>query len=133
MLVRAAGEIAQGGPTRHLSALERRRDCRAPGAVARQPATWAQLGKFAAVGGSGYLINLAVFAALAGDLGIPHSAAALAAFLVAVTNNFFWKLLDVPGEAAVRPGSRRRVSSSSVSRRSRSISQSWRRWSRTGP
>jgi dolichol-phosphate mannosyltransferase len=56
----------------------------------RQPANWVQLLKFGVVGGSGYLINLAVFAALSGNLGIHHSAAAVGAFCVAVTNNFLW-------------------------------------------
>ena len=36
------------------------------GAAARRPASWLQLVKFGLVGGSGYLINLAVFAVLSG-------------------------------------------------------------------
>lgn len=60
------------------------------GAAARQPATWVQLLKFGLVGGSGYLINLGVFALLAGYLGVHHTAAALGAFAVAVSNNFLW-------------------------------------------
>jgi putative flippase GtrA len=60
------------------------------GAAARRPASWWQLFKFGLVGGSGYLINLAVFAVLAGNLGIYHSVAAIGAFAVAVTNNFLW-------------------------------------------
>jgi dolichol-phosphate mannosyltransferase len=60
------------------------------GAAARQGANWVQLLKFGLVGGSGYLINLAVFAVLAGNLGIHHSVAAIGAFAVAVTNNFLW-------------------------------------------
>lgn len=60
------------------------------GAAARRPASWWQLVKFGIVGGSGYLINLAVFAVLAGSLGAHHSAAAIGAFCVAVTNNFLW-------------------------------------------
>jgi putative flippase GtrA len=60
------------------------------GAAARRPASWWQLVKFGIVGGSGYLINLAVFAVLAGSLGLHHSAAAIGAFCVAVTNNFLW-------------------------------------------
>jgi len=60
------------------------------GAAARQPANWVQLLKFGLVGASGYLINLAVFALLAGSLGIHHLAAATGAFAVAVTNNFLW-------------------------------------------
>ena len=58
------------------------------GAAARRPASWLQLVKFGLVGGSGYLINLAVFAILAESLGMHHVAAALGAFCVAVTNNF---------------------------------------------
>jgi putative flippase GtrA len=57
------------------------------GAAARRPASWIQLLKFGLVGGSGYLINLAVFAVLAG-LGVHHVLAAICAFCVAVTNNF---------------------------------------------
>ena len=49
-----------------------------------------QLLKFGIVGGSGYLINLAVFALLTGGLGLHHSLAAVGAFCVAVTNNFLW-------------------------------------------
>src|SRR6476659_2337629 len=60
------------------------------GAAARQPAKWIQLLKFCLVGGSGYLINLAIFALLAGVLDVHHIAAAVGAFVVAVSNNFFW-------------------------------------------
>jgi putative flippase GtrA len=60
------------------------------GAAARRPASWWQLLKFGIVGGSGYLINLAVFAILAGILGVHHIPAAIGAFCVAVTNNFLW-------------------------------------------
>jgi putative flippase GtrA len=59
-------------------------------AAARSPASWLQLFKFGVVGGSGYLINLAVFALLAGSLGLHHIPAAIVAFCVALTNNFFW-------------------------------------------
>jgi putative flippase GtrA len=58
------------------------------GAAARRPASWLQLVKFGLVGGSGYLINLAVFAVLSETLGLHHLAAAIGAFCVAVTNNF---------------------------------------------
>jgi len=60
------------------------------GAAARRPASWWQLLKFGIVGGSGYLINLAVFAALAGALDVHHIAAAIGAFCVAVSSNFLW-------------------------------------------
>jgi|ERR1700749_1145477 len=59
-------------------------------AAARRPASWVQLCKFGLVGGSGYLINLAVFALLASSLGVHHAVAAVGAFCVAVTNNFLW-------------------------------------------
>jgi len=56
----------------------------------RKPQNWLQLAKFCAVGGSGYVVNLAVFA-LAVELGeLHHLLAATLAFLVAVTNNFWW-------------------------------------------
>jgi dolichol-phosphate mannosyltransferase len=58
------------------------------GAAARHPSNWLQLFKFGLVGGSGYLINLAVFALLSGVLDFHHLVAAVAAFAVAVTNNF---------------------------------------------
>jgi dolichol-phosphate mannosyltransferase len=58
-------------------------------AAARRPASWLQLFKFGVVGGSGYLINLAVFAML-GGLGLHHIAAAVGAFCVALANNFLW-------------------------------------------
>jgi putative flippase GtrA len=58
------------------------------GAAARRPASWLQLVKFGLVGGSGYLINLAVFAVLSETLDLHHVAAAIGAFCVAVTNNF---------------------------------------------
>lgn len=60
------------------------------GAAARRPASWWQLVKFGIVGGSGYLINLAVFALLAGRFDLHHTVAAVGAFCVAVTSNFLW-------------------------------------------
>lgn len=60
------------------------------GAAARRPASWWQLIKFGLVGASGYLINLAVFALLSGNLGVHHILAAVGAFVVAVSSNFFW-------------------------------------------
>jgi putative flippase GtrA len=56
----------------------------------RQPDNWVQLLKFGVVGGSGYLVNLAVFAALSAGLGLHYAVAAVGAFCVAVTNNFLW-------------------------------------------
>jgi putative flippase GtrA len=51
---------------------------------------WLQLAKFCAVGGTGYALNIAVFALLAVKLDVHHLVAATVAFLVAVTNNFWW-------------------------------------------
>jgi dolichol-phosphate mannosyltransferase len=56
----------------------------------RRPANWVQLVKFGIVGGSGYVVNLTVFAALLQGLGVHHIPAAVGAFCVAVTNNFWW-------------------------------------------
>src|SRR6202012_4110618 len=61
-----------------------------PGAAARSRESWMQLLKFGVVGGSGYLINLGVFAFLSGNLGVFHTVAAVGAFCVAVTSNFLW-------------------------------------------
>jgi len=60
------------------------------GAAARRPDSWLQLLKFGLVGGSGYLINLVVFAVLSGAVGLHHIAAAVGAFCVALANNFLW-------------------------------------------
>jgi dolichol-phosphate mannosyltransferase len=58
--------------------------------AARKPHNWIQLAKFGVVGGSGYVINLIVFAFLSSNLGVYHAVAAVGAFLVALGNNFFW-------------------------------------------
>jgi dolichol-phosphate mannosyltransferase len=55
----------------------------------RRPANWVQLAKFCAVGASGYVVNLAVYATLLA-LGVHYLAAAACSFLVAVTNNYVW-------------------------------------------
>lgn len=70
------------------------------GAAARRPASWMQLLKFGIVGGSGYLINIAVFAALSDGAGVHHAPAAVGAFCVAVSNNFLWNRIWTfgPGE-----------------------------------
>jgi dolichol-phosphate mannosyltransferase len=53
----------------------------------RRPANWKQLAKFCLVGGSGYVINLVVYALLLG-LGA-HTAAAIS-FVVSAANNYWW-------------------------------------------
>lgn len=60
------------------------------GAAARRPDSWLQLLKFGLVGGSGYLINLAVFSVLSDSIGLHHLVAAVGAFAVALSNNFLW-------------------------------------------
>jgi putative flippase GtrA len=57
----------------------------------RKSENWVQLVQFGVVGASGYFVNLAVFAVLTGVLlDIHHIPAAIGAFCVAVTNNFWW-------------------------------------------
>jgi dolichol-phosphate mannosyltransferase len=56
----------------------------------RRPHNWLQLTKFCAVGASGYVVNLCVFAVFVGPLDAHHLIAATAAFVVAVLNNFWW-------------------------------------------
>jgi putative flippase GtrA len=56
----------------------------------RRPANWLQLVEFGLIGTSGYAINLTVFALLVEVAGLHHAVAAVAAFCVAVSNNFHW-------------------------------------------
>jgi putative flippase GtrA len=63
------------------------------GRALRRPHNWVQLGKFSAVGASGYVINLAVYTALLRGAGFHYAAAATCSFLVAVTNNYIWNRL----------------------------------------
>jgi putative flippase GtrA len=56
----------------------------------RKSHNWLQLGRFAAVGASGYCVNLAVFAACVHALAINYKLAAVVAFVVSVVNNFWW-------------------------------------------
>ncbi len=55
----------------------------------RHPANWFQLVRFGLVGASGYVVNLAVFAAAVHLAGIDYKIAAVLAFLVSVTSNFW--------------------------------------------
>jgi putative flippase GtrA len=55
-----------------------------------KPANWVQLFQFGVVGASGYVVNLAVFTFLVGLLDFHYIPAAVLAFCVAVTNNFWW-------------------------------------------
>ena len=56
----------------------------------RKSHNWLQLLRFGVVGLSGYVVNLAVYAFFAKVLDTPYLLAAVAAFLVAVSNNFLW-------------------------------------------
>ena len=56
----------------------------------RAPHNWVQLAKFCVVGGSGYVINLAVYTALLKWAGLHYLGAAFVSFLAAVSNNYWW-------------------------------------------
>jgi dolichol-phosphate mannosyltransferase len=56
----------------------------------RHPGNWLQLVRFAAVGASGYIVNLVVFAACVHGFGVDYRLASVVAFLVSVINNFWW-------------------------------------------
>jgi putative flippase GtrA len=60
------------------------------GAGTRKPENWVQLFQFGLVGASGYVVNLIVFAIAVGPGDLHYIPAAVVAFCVAVTNNFWW-------------------------------------------
>jgi putative flippase GtrA len=72
--------VAQRAPAVHLRVR----------AGLRRQHNWVQLVKFCLVGGSGYVVNLCVFALCVGPIDLHHLVAATVAFVVAVTNNFWW-------------------------------------------
>jgi dolichol-phosphate mannosyltransferase len=59
----------------------------------RRRGNWEQLAAFCLVGASGYVVNLAVYTALLRGAGVYYLLAAVASFLVAVTNNYTWNRL----------------------------------------
>jgi dolichol-phosphate mannosyltransferase len=59
----------------------------------RHPGNWVQLAKFCAVGAVGYIVNLAVYAALVREAGVHYLPAAVCSFVVAVVNNYTWNRL----------------------------------------
>ncbi len=63
------------------------------GRALRTRSNWSQLVRFGAVGASGYVINLAVFALLVHGASADKGIAATAAFLLALSNNFVWNRL----------------------------------------
>jgi dolichol-phosphate mannosyltransferase len=56
----------------------------------RESRNWWQLARFTAVGATGYAVNLATFTVCVHVLNLDYRVAAVIAFLVAVTNNFWW-------------------------------------------
>jgi hypothetical protein len=77
----------------------------------QQPANWVQLFKFGVVGGSGYVVNIVVFALLTQAAELHHIPAAVGAFGVAVTNNFAWNRAwtfrtEAPGRHPAHQGAR---------------------------
>lgn len=75
----------------------------------RQPANWVQLMRFAAVGVSGYVLNLAVFAVCVHLLVIDYRLAFVIAFVVSVGSNFWWNrhwTFDARHEHPIHQGTR---------------------------
>jgi putative flippase GtrA len=54
----------------------------------RRPANWLQLVRFGLVGAVGFVVNLAVYALFVHPIGVDYRVAAVAAWIVAVLNNF---------------------------------------------
>ena len=54
----------------------------------RKPANWLQLVRFGVVGGVGFVVNLAVYTLFVHSVGVDYRVASVAAWLVAVLNNF---------------------------------------------
>jgi dolichol-phosphate mannosyltransferase len=59
----------------------------------RRRANWAELMKFCLVGATGYGVNLAVYTALVHGVDLHYLPAAIASFVVAVSNNYTWNRL----------------------------------------
>jgi len=55
----------------------------------RHPGNWFQLLRFGAVGASGYVVNIIVFAICVHGFKLDYRLASVAAFLVSVVNNFW--------------------------------------------
>jgi putative flippase GtrA len=56
----------------------------------RNSHNWLQLIRFAGVGVTGYVVNLAVFALCVHGVGIDYKVAAVIAYVISVANNFWW-------------------------------------------
>jgi putative flippase GtrA len=74
-------------------------------AALRTRSNWIQLAKFCAVGGIGYVVNLAVFTAIL-HAGVHYLLAATCSFVVAATGNYFlnrhWTFADRRGHVGVQ-------------------------------
>ena len=81
----ARSELLAGGG--HAEARVRVR--RIPEA-ARRRRNWVQLAKFAVVGASGYVVNLAVYTLLLNVAGLHYVAAATGSFVLAAGWNYWW-------------------------------------------
>ena len=57
------------------------------------PQNWIQLLKFSAVGASGYVVNLAVYAVLVRSVELHYLLAAVCSTSIAVANNYLWNRL----------------------------------------
>lgn len=72
----------------------------------RRPANWLQLVRFGLVGGVGFIVNLAVYTLCVHAFGIDYRAANVAAWLVAVLNNFvlnrYWTFAATAGNARLQ-------------------------------
>jgi dolichol-phosphate mannosyltransferase len=63
------------------------------GRALRRSQNWIQLAKFGAVGATGYVVNLAVYATLVRGFDVDYRIAAVCSFVVAVANNYTWNRL----------------------------------------
>ena len=74
-------------------------------AALRARSNWVQLAKFCAVGGIGYIVNLAVYTALL-HAGLHYVFAAICSFVVAASGNYFlnrhWTFHDRRGHVGVQ-------------------------------
>ena len=76
------------------------------GRALRRSQNWVQLLQFAAVGASGYVVNLSVFSALVELADVHRRIAAVCSFVVAVANNYtlnrVWTFNRARGRVAVQ-------------------------------
>jgi len=56
----------------------------------RRPANWLQLVRFGTVGAVGFIVNLVVYTLFVHGIGVEYRFASVAAWIVAVANNFIW-------------------------------------------